>query len=66
MINCQGKCKEHSGTIKRVRVQDYRTNMDWGYFLYCDTAIGEDTRNGLVVSIINQEQKVRSIKEQHE
>ena len=53
MIECQGKCKEHRGTIKRVEVRDIRNGKDWGLFSYCDEAIDEDIRRGLDVSIID-------------
>ena len=50
-IECQGKCTEHRGSIKRVHVRDVRTGMDWGLYWYCDTAIDNDILNGLDVSI---------------
>lgn len=53
MIDCQGNCKEHRGTIKRVEVRDIRNRKDWGLFSYCDEAIEEDIRRGLDVSIID-------------
>ncbi len=53
MVECQGKCKEHRGTIKRVEVRDIRNSKDWGLFSYCDEAIECDIRSGLDVSIID-------------
>lgn len=53
MIECQGKCKNHRGTIKRVEVRDIRNGKDCGLFSYCDEAIDEDIRRGLDVSIID-------------
>ena len=53
MIECQGKCKEHRGTIKRVEVRDIRNGKDCGLFLYCDEAIFEDIRRGFDVTIID-------------
>jgi len=53
MIECQGNCKEHRGTIKRVEVRDIRHGKDWGLFSYCDKAIEEDVRRGLDVSVLD-------------
>ena len=49
---CQGICKEHRGSIKRVEVRDIRNRKDWGLFSYCDEAIEEDIKRGLDVSIV--------------
>jgi hypothetical protein len=56
MLECQGKCKEHRGTIRRVEVRDIRSGKDWGLFSYCDEAIEEDIRRGLDVSILDHVQ----------
>ena len=53
MIECQGSCREHRGTVKRVEVRDIRNRKDWGLFSYCDEAIEEDIRRGLDVSILD-------------
>jgi hypothetical protein len=53
VIECQGKCTVHRGTIKRVEVRDIRHGKDWGLFSYCDEAIEEDIRRGLDVSILD-------------
>jgi len=43
---CDGSCEEHVGVIRRVHVEK------WGEFNYCEEAIAEDERRGLVVRII--------------
>jgi hypothetical protein len=53
MIECQGNCTVHRGTIKRVEVRDIRHGKDWGLFSYCDEAIEENLRRGLDVSILD-------------
>ena len=40
---CQGACEEHVGEVREVFVQG------WGYFDYCETAIAEDRKRGLIV-----------------
>lgn len=40
---CEGSCEEHKGVVKEVYVKG------WGYFYYCEAAIEEDKRNGLIV-----------------
>ncbi len=53
IVRCHGACRDHIGTIKRVRVYDpqARTHADWGEFNYCDAAIAEDESRGLRVEI---------------
>ncbi len=41
---CDGACEAHTGALRMVFVQG------WGKFLYCDAAVKEDERRGLVVS----------------
>lgn len=41
---CDGACEEHTGTVSAVFVQG------WGEFHYCDAAVAEDRRRGLVVT----------------
>lgn len=53
MIECQGKCDKHRGSIKRVEVRDIRNGKDYGLFWYCDEAIEIDIRSGLTVSILD-------------
>ena len=43
-LQCDGACEVHTGTPRRVSVQG------WGKFVYCDSAVKEDERRGLVVS----------------
>jgi len=44
MPQCDGACEAHTGTPRMVFVQG------WGKFRYCDAAVKEDERRGLVVS----------------
>ena len=46
-MKCQGNCKKHTGEVKKVHVKG--ETKDWGFFYYCDVAIAEDIRNGLIV-----------------
>ena len=52
-IKCQGNCKVHRGQILRVEVRDISTGKDWGLFHYCESAIEEDRKRGLTVSILD-------------
>lgn len=41
---CEGSCEEHKGKVKEIYVKD------WGHFYYCEEAIEEDRRRGLIVT----------------
>lgn len=41
--SCEGSCKEHKGEVKEVYIKG------WGHFHYCEEAIEEDKRRGLIV-----------------
>lgn len=45
-LECEGACDEHLGEIKEVEV------TGWGTFLYCQNAINEDKRRGLIVTAL--------------
>ena len=45
---CEGSCEEHRGDIHCVRVYDKEHGIDWGWFSYCEEAVAEDTRRGMV------------------
>jgi hypothetical protein len=47
---CDGLCEEHRGECKVVSVRACK--VDW-WFSYCDVAIAEDTRRGLIVTVHN-------------
>jgi len=54
MLKCDGACGDydeqyHTGKVRVVNVQG------WGQFNYCETAIKEDQRRGLVVTLVNPE-----------
>jgi hypothetical protein len=51
---CSGACEEHIEEIQYVHVEDPRTGMDWGKFYYCQAAIECDTKNGLIVTILEE------------
>ena len=56
MINkCFGSCEEHIGKIQYVNVKDLKVGHDWGEFYYCEEAIKCDTENGLIVTILDDE-----------
>ena len=46
---CAGSCEEHKGEVKEVYVKG------WGYFYYCEEAIEEDKRRGLIVTESEEE-----------
>jgi hypothetical protein len=46
---CEGNCEEHVGKVMWVRVMDLSNGTDWGNFYYCQTAIEDDRRDGLLV-----------------
>lgn len=47
-MKCDGSCGEHVGAIRKVRV--WYGCFDWGYFNYCQAAVEEDERRGLIVN----------------
>lgn len=53
-IACQGACDHHEGSLKVCRVIDVDNPYDWGWFVYCDTAIKDDTNNRFVVVDLQQ------------
>lgn len=53
-LKCDGDCEsyvggEHIGEVQVVNVQG------WGQFYYCESAIKEDIRRGLIVTVVDQE-----------
>lgn len=46
---CEGSCEEHKGEVREVYVKR------WGYFYYCEAAIEEDKRRGLIVTESEEE-----------
>ena len=46
---CEGECDEHTSEPMQVRVRHKQSGTDWGLFWYCDAAIKEDRRRGLIV-----------------
>jgi hypothetical protein len=42
-LQCDGACEHHEGDVRTVTVGG------WGNFNYCQSAINEDRRRGLVV-----------------
>ena len=54
---CYGSCEEHIGKIQYVNVKDPIFSHDWGEFYYCEEAIKCDTENGLIVTILNEEEE---------
>ena len=46
---CDGSCDPHVGPVTLVRV------LGWGEFRYCEAAIEEDRRRGLIVEPIPQQ-----------
>ena len=48
-MECEGGCEEHIGDVVEVQV------IPWGTFWYCEEAIKEDKRRGLVVETIGLE-----------
>jgi hypothetical protein len=51
---CFGSCEEHIGKVQYVSVKDPKTGYDWGEFYYCEDAIECDTKNGLIVTILDE------------
>lgn len=52
-LQCDGKCEEHKGTIKKVKVIDENNPRTWE-FNYCDIAIEDDEKAGFIVEIIEK------------
>lgn len=46
---CEGNCEQHSPIVRLVAVDG------WGEFAYCDSAITEDQRRGLTVTILESQ-----------
>lgn len=44
---CEGSCDQHEGLVKAVRVRYIATDVDWGYFAYCQVARDEDVSRGM-------------------
>lgn len=53
---CSGNCEEHIGKIQYVNVKDPKIGYDWGEFYYCEEAIKCDTENGLIVTILTDDE----------
>jgi len=51
---CFGSCEKHIGKVQYVSVKDPKTGYDWGEFYYCEDAIECDTKNGLIVTILDE------------
>ena len=54
MIECEGNCHPHKGSLVKVRVYDPIHNADWGEFLYCETAVKSDKDIGLIVTEVKE------------
>jgi len=57
---CQGACCHHEGHLKVCRIIDPLRPFDWGWYVYCDTAISDDKNNGLVVLELSEYGKLLS------
>lgn len=53
-VCCDGSCEEHRGPVQQVHVVNPTTGTDWGIFNYCQTAIEEDTKRGLIVTPVKE------------
>jgi hypothetical protein len=54
---CHGQCEEDGNCQGEVRLVNVKTDggFDWGNFMYCDSAIKLDKRNGFqVVEVANE------------
>ena len=45
---CEGDCEHHIGGCVCVRVIDSKSDTDWGFFSYCETALLDDTSRGFI------------------
>lgn len=53
MKKCDGACESHVGEVVTVHVETV-SGYDWGEFDYCESAIEEDRRRGLIVTPSNK------------
>lgn len=45
--HCEGSCEHHSGDVVATRVHHVSSDMDWGWFSYCETARKTDAGRGM-------------------
>jgi len=52
---CFGDCEKHIGKVQYVNVKEPKSGYDWGEFYYCGEAIKCDTNNGLIVTVLDDD-----------
>lgn len=51
---CEGSCEKHIGDVSCYEVSDPEAGYNWGVFTYCDAAVDEDKKRGLIVEPVDE------------